>query len=390
MADGSGAGSDLMDGADGFDTADYSQRTAPLNITDSDAPGGTDANVGNDGEAGENDNVVNIERVIGSSAGDVLSAGGADSVLEGAAGSDRLIGGPGNDNLYGGWAGPDEANGTASADTLGTGNDTFDGGGGADVFHGGDGTDTVTYASRSTPVTVTLDGLPDDGAPGEHDNVLSDIEIVVGGSAADHLAGGSGANSLNGGGGSDTIDGLGGDDVLSGGAGADRITGGTGDDAISGGGGNDTILARDSSPDTIKCGSGVDTVIADPADSVAADCEHALIGPEMPARVSLPASVEFRNGVARLSLGCPKTTLGGCARGRLVLTETAPKQGVLASARFTVAAGDHATVSLIIKSGVLRALRSVKHLGAKLTATAFDANHRSATASRAVQLKLGR
>ena len=45
------------------------------------------------------------------------------------------------------------------------------------------------------------------------------------------------------------------------------ITGGEGADVLEGGPSNDTINARDSSPDTVICGGGVDTVLADTLDS---------------------------------------------------------------------------------------------------------------------------
>ena len=43
---------------------------------------------------------------------------------------------------------------------------------------GGDGFDTVTYATRTNPVAVTLDDVNNDGEAGEADNVLDDVEIV--------------------------------------------------------------------------------------------------------------------------------------------------------------------------------------------------------------------
>ncbi len=54
-------------------------------------------------------------------------------------------------------------------------------GDGPDVFEGGTGVDTVFYKFRSTAVTVDLDGFADDGARGEGDNVLADVENLVGG-----------------------------------------------------------------------------------------------------------------------------------------------------------------------------------------------------------------
>ena len=80
-------------------------------------------------------------------------------------------------------------------------------------------------------------------------------------------------NVFRGGAGPDRIDGRAGADRLFGGGGNDRITGGPGRDVIDGGAGNDRILARDKARDSIRCGAGRDTVVADKIDSVARDCE---------------------------------------------------------------------------------------------------------------------
>src|SRR5207247_1332933 len=101
--------------------------------------------VANDGEAGESDNLMaDVENVTGGSGDDILSGDAGANVLDG-----------------------------------GLGNDTLEGGPGADTLIGGSGTDTVSYASRSNPVTVTLDGAANDGEVGENDNVQA--ENVVGG-----------------------------------------------------------------------------------------------------------------------------------------------------------------------------------------------------------------
>jgi len=61
------AGADTLTGGGGRDTADYSDRTAPLNVSLDGVAG--------DGEAGENDNVAaDVENVAGGSADDVLTA----------------------------------------------------------------------------------------------------------------------------------------------------------------------------------------------------------------------------------------------------------------------------------------------------------------------------
>ncbi len=89
---------------------------------------------------------------------------------------------------------------------------------------------------------------------------------LLGGSGADAIAGGEAADEVSGGEGNDSVAGGAGDDVLSGDAGADVLDGGDG---------ADRIAARDGEADRITCGPGVDTLDADGADVVAADCETA-------------------------------------------------------------------------------------------------------------------
>jgi hypothetical protein len=106
---------------------------------------------------------VTLVRVSGANGFDVVHMN-ADlpSVLNGGPGFDELYGGPANDVLRGG-----------------SRPDVLDGGPDADLMIGGNGTDptvvttndpeTVSYASRTTPVHVTNDGVANDGAVGEHD-----------------------------------------------------------------------------------------------------------------------------------------------------------------------------------------------------------------------------
>jgi hypothetical protein len=63
-------------------------------------------------------------------------------------------------------------------------------------------------------------------------------------------------------------------DLIEGRGGNDKIVGGGGDDRISGGSGNDAISSRDRFRDTVRCGPGVDSVVADSRDRVARDCER--------------------------------------------------------------------------------------------------------------------
>ena len=123
------------------------------------------------------------------------------------------------------------------------GNDFIDGRGGADNMLGDGGSDTVSYASRSTAVTVSVDDVANDGGFGEGDNVRSDVEVVQGTSAGDTMRGNNAANRFIGLAGFDDLVGLGGPDTLEGGDTIDSLDGGGGNDSLVGGGGADTLRA---------------------------------------------------------------------------------------------------------------------------------------------------
>jgi Ca2+-binding RTX toxin-like protein len=73
--------------------------------------------------------------------------------------------------------------------------------------------------------------------------------------------------------GDDFLNGDRGCDTIAGGPGNDRIFGGLDEDVVSGDEGDDRISVVDGSVDRVTCGDGADTVFADVADVVAADCE---------------------------------------------------------------------------------------------------------------------
>jgi Ca2+-binding RTX toxin-like protein len=215
--------------------------------------------------------------------------GGDDPELSGGEGDDVLSGGPGADHLFG-----DQGNdqiGTQQRDavdvSLETGDDTVDGGpgddrifpgpgpggGGSDndALSGGEGFDTVSYERRTArePLSLSLDGIANDGAAGEADN-LQQMETVIGGAGDDTIIGSAGPDTLNGGNGSDRIEGLGGDDVLQGGtgdAGGDSLAGGEGADQLFGGAGNDE-LGGDSGSDVLDGGSDADELNGGSGDDV--------------------------------------------------------------------------------------------------------------------------
>jgi uncharacterized repeat protein (TIGR01451 family) len=187
-----------------------------------------------------------------------ISGGAGNDTLTGGPGADSIDGGDGNDVLQGG-DGNDYLVGGAGDDTLdaGPGNDYFQAGGGADAMSGGPGVDTALYSfdGHTADITVTLDGVANDGSAfdgpaGNRDNVEADVENVGGGEGNDTITGDGADNTLSGFSGNNTLNGLGGDDTL---------VGGNGDDVENGGDGNDHFLA-DEGADTFNGGAGVDFV----------------------------------------------------------------------------------------------------------------------------------
>ena len=185
----------------------------------------------------------------------LVEGGEGDDTLEAGTPPGVLAGGPGNDTLLRRVGGREEVwiRGGAGRDRLigGPGREVLEGGLGPDLMRGGTHptgavrwrvADSMTeYSERRKPVFVRLDGLANDGAKGEGDNVMGDIELMGGGRAGDTFIGDAGSNTFVGGPSADVIIGKGGEDVLEGWSGHDRIDGGAGADHLSGGGGRDMI-----------------------------------------------------------------------------------------------------------------------------------------------------
>ena len=186
-----GLGNDSVSGGNGTDTVTYATRAVGVTVS-------LDG-VNNDGQVGE---------------ADVLNADLEN--ITGGSGNDVLIGSATNNRLNGG-----------------DGNDTLDGGLGADNLIGGNGLDTATYASRAVGLNVSIDGVANDGAAGENDNVNVDIETLIGGSGNDLLIGSALNNRLIGNNGNDTLNGgAGGIDTLDGGLGTDTTQGSVAGDIL--------------------------------------------------------------------------------------------------------------------------------------------------------------
>jgi Ca2+-binding RTX toxin-like protein len=255
-----GAGDDdSLLGGEGSDTADYSTAPSPVN-----------ANLGAGTASGDGSDVLSsVENVIGSDFGDTLTGNSANNNLQGGAGNDTLAGNGGDDVLAGG----------AGSDLLDEGSEAN----GSDDLSGGSGSDTVSYGKRSQDLVVSINGDFDDGAPGESDNVATDVENVVTGSGDDVVTGEGAGNRLETGAGDDFLTGAGGDDVLDGGPGRDvadyftassgvsvdlstgRATGGAGNDVLMriedlvGSTGNDVLRGNDEDNEILGHG-GIDTI----------------------------------------------------------------------------------------------------------------------------------
>ena len=270
-----GPGNDTFGGGDGTDTITYASRTAPITITDSRGgqSGETDLGV-NESEililGKGNDNVeiadfADTVSVYGGAGDDTIEGdnSGIPSQLFGDAGNDvlsgqtpiTLQGGDGNDRLLAGNEG-----GFTSSLLLGeAGNDTMLGGFESDTFVGGSGIDTVDYSDRSNDLILRIDGQLDSGITNEHDQIMGDVENIIGGSGDDLIVGNPSNNSLVGGDGNDTIWGGSGRDTLDGGAGGDHLHGQSGDDLL---------LAKDGFQDFLDGGDGADTAAHDAGDIV--------------------------------------------------------------------------------------------------------------------------
>jgi RTX calcium-binding nonapeptide repeat (4 copies) len=263
-------------------------------------------------------------------------------VVLGAPGNDTLTGGAGNDFLVGG-----------------DGNDVMDGQGGADTFAGQNGTDRADHVSRTGPVDASLDGqADDDGAAGEHDNILDDVETIRGGSGNDSLIGNGNRNFLIGGAGNDVIFGQ----------------GGAGDD-LNGGPGDDRLFAADGLSDDVSCGDGTDQAQVDLRDvfrvGVCEFVSRAPVGEFPTVRIS---RAPVRVGDARIHLSCPRG--GPACRGTLTLRQNGGRVG---EASYLIARG---------KAAVVRVTLHHAHPGAATAVAAErDAQRRPRTTTARLQLR---
>ena len=365
-------------------------------------PGGIVANMG-----GGNDHVTHLGLAGGTLPDGSLRVdlGPGDDEFKGDDGRETVSGGPGNDTLTGG-AGDDVFDGGDGNDILtgdggrdqlvaGAGDDTLDGDRfeqpAADLIDGGPGNDkvegwTIPDQDVNPPASMTLDGVANDGRPGEGDDVRS-IERITSNVSGNFVFGDSadvvevwanldyGTSTIRTNGGADRVTGANSIEQIDGGAGDDRLEGGYGDDTIVGGPGRDTIIgdksasdcgwfescslpqgndtidARDGEADSVSCGVGTDTVTADPADTVGGDCEHvnrAAAGGSAGSKGAGKACVVPKLRGLKLAAAKRKLSKARCsanvryaknrklARGRVIKASAKPGKRLKSGARVTL------------------------------------------------------
>ena len=309
-------GASVVGGGDGSDTVWFLNWGQPVTAS-------LDG-LANDGAAGEDHLLGDIENLRGEDGDDTLIGNDGPNRLEGYFGDDTLIGGGGDDEILGdvgtdriaAGAGADDIHGDVGDDHIaaGDGDDSIHGGDGVDRIEAGDGDDVidagegadtieagpgddelesfpltgasdildpgtgndfgrytppllVTYASRSTGITGTVQGQYSSAqvTSGDERDVFWFVASITGGAGNDVLTSSAPIR----------FDGGAGDDRLTGSTGADTLIGGLGRDVFDAGAGADRVeAAGDRARDTGTCGDGADVFIADQQDALAG-CETA-------------------------------------------------------------------------------------------------------------------
>ncbi|MFB2893338.1 calcium-binding protein [Aerosakkonemataceae cyanobacterium BLCC-F50] len=232
-----GSGWDILDGGDGDnDEADYEDSPNGISVNQDSKSYAGDIYKVQDG-FGQEDILVDIEKISGSNHNDDFKGGRGVDIFYGRKGDDTFKGEGGNDKFYGG-----DDNDTGYGDG---GDDYFEGGLGNDNFWGGSGNDTFDDDGGNG---VLWSG--DDYFEGE-----SGDDVFYGADGNDIAFGGDNNDNLYGEGGNDNLIGEAGDDYAEGGLGNDNFWGGSGNDTFDDDGGNGVLWSGD---DYFEGGSGND------------------------------------------------------------------------------------------------------------------------------------
>jgi Ca2+-binding RTX toxin-like protein len=210
------------------------------------------------------------DAIRGGDGSDFLSGAGRADHLIGGMGADELLGGTGNDRMLGG-DGSDRLLGGRGDDTALGGNDRdryldVQAESGDDRVVGGPGADAAFYFCRVC--RVSIDGRPNDGRPGERDDLaVEDVQLSLASFSQEteeftYLR--PGRTTLLGNRETNVLEASGGEDLL---------IGGDGKDILLARGGDDRIRAADGRADLVACGNGRDIALVDPIDTTV-DCER--------------------------------------------------------------------------------------------------------------------
>jgi Ca2+-binding RTX toxin-like protein len=186
--------------------------------------------------------VSTFENLIGGSGADSLTGNSLSNTLTGGSGDDKLNGTTGSDLLFGGLNNDTYLFGASSA-------------GEADQIteNASEGTDTLSFATQTTSVTLSLATTAIQPVHTNRTvklNSVSTFENAVGGTGSDTLLGNALENRLTGGNGDNILIGMEGNDILEAGNGRDILIGGLGLDTLNGGAGDDILIAGRTTSDT--------------------------------------------------------------------------------------------------------------------------------------------
>lgn len=349
-----GLGADYLDGGTEADIVSYAHAPAGVQVTlDALEP------LQHTGGAGA-DHLLRLEQLVGSEHADELRTALLKGHLSGGAGDDRITGGAGGDQL----------NGDAGDDLIDPGPEATV----TDYVFGGLGFDTVTYARA--PKAVALNLQTDNAEPRDgigYSDELSGIDGIEGSPFADLLQADGDAN---------TIDGL---------AGADQINAREGDDLV---------RARDGEGDSVDCGDGTDSAVADTRtlDSLTG-CEAADVPPDPPSSGGEPSPAPAADTTLRLSISARRAQRL-LARHALVVSVTCAGEpcrvragGRLGGLRLkrvsrSIAADTRTRLKVPLSSTAIRRLGAAldrgRHPKLTLSVRATDAAGNSVTRTRSI------
>lgn len=234
-----GANDDYLEGGEGGDSLDGSEGVDSINYYSSDEAIQVDLAAGTiTGGEGTGDSLTSVEYVAGSNYDDTLMGSDGYDRLDGYYGNDTIDGRGGDDELEDGY-GDDVVHGGPGDDWLSQESDIE--GTDADLLDGGEGVDLADYWGRDAGLSLSVDGVANDGESGEGDNLLA-IEEFGAGNNADIVTGTPVGDRVKSRGGNDQVDAKGGGDNVKAGDGSDKVNGGGGNDVLDGGPGKDLIV----------------------------------------------------------------------------------------------------------------------------------------------------